>query len=102
MLTRLRAALLVATLILSGPVAGSPKPASKRHKSLRTAAPTRADGIYSRRALVRARLILQMRLLEMRGANLAQLRGLLESRLGLQQAGVPAPSTPCIGETRVP
>ena len=74
------AALLVAATSISGP---SHPPASP---------PPRLDALYSHRALYRARLILQLRLLEARGQGLTRLRHLLEERLQLAPLDHPGPS----------
>ncbi len=69
------AALLVAATSISGPSNPTASP------------PPRLDALYSHRALYRARLILQLRLLEARGQGLGRLRHLLEERLRLAPLG---------------
>ena len=62
----------------------SPKPAPARHRaaSSRREDP---DGLYSRRALRRVRLILQLRLLELRKAHLERVRQAVEQHFSVDR-----------------
>jgi len=73
----------------------SPKPAPAPHRAAMTRRED-PDGLYSRRALRRVRLILQLRMLELRKAHLERVRQAVEQHLSvdrLLQEDEPSPAS---------
>jgi hypothetical protein len=86
MVNRYRAglALTLALFLLIGTTAGAAGRARHRHHRVaqtRTAIAPAAADLYSRRALRRARIILQLKLLELRSERLERVRKVIERNL---------------------
>jgi hypothetical protein len=71
---------LFLAMLLAATIAGSPSPAPARPAAA-PAAPLSPDSLYSRRALRRARLLIQMRLMELSDERLECVREALRRRL---------------------
>lgn len=77
MYLRYRAGLVLTSLLVASAAAGWAKPVHQHR--------LRADEIYSRRALLRARVILQLKLLELRSERLERVRKAIERRIPIDQ-----------------
>ena len=83
MLDRYRAALALTSLLSLGAAPGHHRhPARQSHSNL--AAPAAGIALYSRRALRRARTILQLRLLELHEEQLDRVRRAVERHLPIE------------------
>jgi hypothetical protein len=86
MLHRYRAALALTLAALAAAAPALPARLHHRHKTpshthIATAPLPRIDEIYSRTALRRARILLQLKLLELRSEHLERVRKAIEERL---------------------
>jgi hypothetical protein len=85
---RARLALTLALFLLMG-ASASPAQTTRLHHhrvpQVRTLPPMPADVLYSRRALRRARIILQLKLLELRSERLERVRKALERNMPVDQ-----------------
>jgi len=80
-------------MLLAAGAAGSPSPAPSRPAASPSPAVISPDSLYSRRALRRARLLIQMRVMQLRDERLECVREALRRRLpDALWAEVPSPS----------
>lgn len=84
---RYRAALALTLAVAASLPAAAKKPSHPRahHRRAEPAATMPAEDLYSRRALKRARTILELKLMELRAEHLERLRKALEKHLPIDQ-----------------
>ena len=82
---RYRAGLVLTSLLLLGAAGGPAKTGHHHLSQLQTAQPLLAGDIYSRRALRRARIILQLKLLELRSERLERVRKAIERHIPMDR-----------------
>lgn len=82
---RYRTGLVLTSLLLLGAASAPAKTAPPRLSQLQDAQQLRGAEIYSRRALRRARIILELKLLELRSERLERVRKAIERHIPIDQ-----------------
>ncbi len=82
---RYRTGLVLTSLLLLGAASGTAKTPDHRLSQIQDTLQLRAADIYSRRALRRARIILQLKLLELRSERLERVRKAIERHIPVDE-----------------